>query len=85
MNTKEYLKNLTTAEKKEIKKSIKKIEEQRLQDGTAGIELIFLFDMWHKLFPKVRQNTKCGSCRRAVIKFFTLLSKDIKTKKVKVG
>ena len=36
--------------------------------------LSFLFQEWHKLFPQHKQNVSCLSCRKAVTKFFTLLT-----------
>lgn len=36
--------------------------------------LSFLFQEWHKLFPQHKQSASCLSCRKAVTKFFTLLT-----------
>lgn len=32
--------------------------------------IYYLFNAWHKIFPNIRQDVGCTSCRKAVVKFF---------------
>lgn len=84
MNTREHLNKFTQEEQKEIVRIIEILDEQRKNKGLVGAELLLLFDYWHKLFPKQKQNMKCNSCRKAVYKFFGLLAKDY-TKMIEIG
>jgi hypothetical protein len=87
MNFSNYIPKLNHAEKESIIETVEKLNKQEEVKGKyETLDLMYLFDLWHKLFPKQKQNIKCGSCRKAVVKFFTLLSKEIKNSKmIEVG
>ena len=77
MDTTPYLNQLNKVEKQSIVETINKLEQQQQKSQYNTLDLKYLFDYWHKFFPKQKQNIKCNSCRKAVVKFFTLISKEI--------
>ena len=67
---KKYLKEFNDEEVKVIKE----ITTNLLNKSDAkGSELMILFDYWKKLFPTVKMELNCASCRKTVVKFFTHL------------
>ena len=46
-------------------------------NNAEGVDLMILFDYWKISFPTVKMELNCGSCRKAVIKFFKQVRKEI--------
>jgi len=42
-----------------------------------------MFAEWHVLFPSHKQDLKCSSCRKAVVKFWETIVEEWKTTKNK--
>ena len=48
-----------------------------------AVALDIMFAEWHVLFPSHKQDLKCSSCRKAVVKFWETIIEEWKTTKNK--
>ena len=48
-----------------------------------AVALDIMFAEWHVLFPSHKQDLKCSSCRKAVVKFWETILEEWKTTKIK--
>jgi len=61
----------------EIKKHLELDKQYTSQFTSHKVSsLKVLFNEWHKLFPQQKQDMNCSGCRKAVIKFFTVLTDE---------
>ena len=76
VNTKQYTDKLTYEELSEISEAVVTIHEGN-KENVDGDSMRLLFKYWNFLWPRYKQDINCGSCRKAVLKFFSILVSDI--------
>lgn len=86
MNFEEIAKSIKKENREVIKKSVKENNNSLLNFSKYKNDCIYtLYDEWHKIFPRNKQDINCSSCRKAVVKFWNEICKkwEQKTKNVK--
>lgn len=77
MKFQEIAKTIKGNERKEIQDAIKENQEYMRNYSKYKQEpLLVMFVGWEKLFPTNKQDIKCSSCRRAVLKFWDEINKE---------
>ena len=85
MDYEQYVNQFNEVEQREIVRVIGVLKEQKKNNKLGGVELRWLFDCWHKLFPKQKQSMSCQGCRNAVYKFFSQLTDHLNNKMHEIG
>jgi|2_EtaG_2_1085320.scaffolds.fasta_scaffold05056_2 hypothetical protein len=81
MNLTKINNQISQETKDKIKEQLSLIKQYEAQFGKyKGSSMGFLFKEWHKLFPRQKQSINCSGCRKAVLKFFTLLNDNWENK-----
>ena len=77
MKFQEIAKTIKGNERKEIQDAIKENQEyMRNYSKYKQQPLLVMFVGWEKLFPTNKQDIKCSSCRRSVLKFWDEINKE---------
>ena len=77
MKFQEIAKTIKGNERKEIQDAIKENQEyMRNYSKYKQQPLLVMFVGWEKLFPTNKQDIKCSSCRKAVVKFWNEINKE---------
>ena len=79
MKFQEIAKTIKGSERKEIQEAIKENHEYMRNYSKHKPEpLLVMFVGWDKLFPTNKQDIKCTSCRKAVVKFWDEINEGSK-------
>tara|TARA_R110000803_G_C11880715_1_gene309707 strand:- start:567 stop:815 length:249 start_codon:yes stop_codon:yes gene_type:complete len=71
MNFEEIALSINQKDKEFIKNSVKENNHCLINFSKYKNDSIYnLFDEWHKIFPRNKQDINCSSCRKAVVKFW---------------
>lgn len=77
MKFQEIAKTIKGSERKEMQEAIKENQEyMRNYSKHKEKPIRLMFVRWDKLFPTNKQDIKCSSCRKAVVKFWNEINKE---------
>jgi len=77
MDISKFAETVSDIDRLKIKESIDKNNEYMKNYPKHHAESIkFLFEAWHNVFPREKQDIKCSSCRNAVFKFWELVNEN---------
>ena len=77
MKFEEISQSILKKDREIIKKYIEENKHYNANFGQHKIESIhILYNEWHKLFPAIKQDINCSSCRNAVFKFFSKMCEE---------
>lgn len=71
MNFEEIAQSITIEDRDYIKNAVKENNNSVFNYSQYKPDsLNILYEQWHKIFPKNKQDINCSSCRKAVLKFW---------------